>query len=62
MNIKAIRLVSLLIVVTIGTLFAALTGAQPANFPGFTVTTCNSNAVAPGSIFLSGNDPGNKHS
>ena len=30
----------------------------PANFPGFTVTTCNSNAVAPGSIFISVTDPG----
>ena len=62
MNIKAIRLVSLLVVVTISTLFATVTWAQPANFPGFTVTTCNCNAVAPGSIFLSGNDPDNKHS
>jgi len=58
MNIKAIRLVSLLVVVTISTLFAMATGAQPANFPGFTVTTYNRNAVAPGSISLSVNDPG----
>jgi hypothetical protein len=62
MNIKSIRLVSLLIVVTISTRFAMVTGARPANFPGFTATTYNSNAVAPGSIFLSDNDPGNKPS
>jgi len=62
MNIKSIRLVSLLVVATIGTLFATVTWGQPANFPGFTVTTYNRNAVAPGSIFLSGNDPGNKRS
>jgi hypothetical protein len=30
----------------------------PPNFPGFTVTTYDSNAVAPGSIFLSVTDPG----
>jgi hypothetical protein len=62
MNIKSARLVSLLIVVTISTRFAMVIGARPANFPGFTVTTCISNAVAPGSIFLSGNEPGSKHS
>ena len=40
-------------------LFAMVVQAQlPANFPGFTVTTYNSNAVAPGSIFLSVTDPG----
>jgi len=30
----------------------------PANFPGFTVTTYNSNAVAPGAIYMSVTDPG----
>jgi hypothetical protein len=42
------------IAVMVGALFATGVEAQvPANFPGFTVTTYNSNAVAPGSIFLS---------
>ena len=62
MNIKSIRLVGLLVVVTISTLFALVTGARPVNFPGFTVTTCNTNAVAPGFIFLPVTDPGNKPS
>lgn len=30
----------------------------PASFPGFTVTTYNSNAVAPGAIYMSITDPG----
>ena len=62
MNIKSIRLVSLLVVVRISTRFAMAPGTQPANFPGFTMTTYNSNAVAPGSIFPSVNNPGNKTS
>ena len=46
------------IVEMVGALFATGVEAQPANFPGFTVTTYNSNAVAPGSIFLSVTDAG----
>jgi hypothetical protein len=40
-------------------LLAPVARAQaPANIPSFTLTTCNSNAVAPGSIFMSVTDPG----
>jgi len=47
------------IVVVASALFAPAAKAQmPANFPGLTVTTYNSNAVAPGSIFMSVTDPG----
>jgi hypothetical protein len=53
---KTIRLIST-IVVMVCALFATGVEALPANFPGFTVTTYNSNAVAPGSIFLSVTDP-----
>jgi len=46
-------------VVAASALFAPAAQAQlPANFPGLTVTTYNSNAVAPGSIFMSVTDPG----
>jgi len=58
MNMKTIGLVSSIVVMA-SALFAPAAKAQvPANFPGFTVTTYNSNAVAPGSIFLSVTDPG----
>ena len=55
---KTIGLISTIAVIA-GALFATSVEAQlPANFPGFTVTTYNSNAVAPGSIFMSVTDPG----
>jgi hypothetical protein len=55
---KTISLIST-IVVMVCALFATGVEAQvPANFPGFTVSTYDSNAVAPGSIFLSVTDPG----
>jgi hypothetical protein len=58
MNIKTIGLVGSILVMA-NALFAPAVRAQvPANFPGFTVTTYNSNAVAPGDIFLSVTDPG----
>ncbi len=58
MNIRITGLISSIAVLVIA-LFATTSKAQlPANFPGFTVTAYNSNAVAPGSIFLSVTDPG----
>lgn len=46
-------------IVMVNALFAISVEAQvPANFPGFTVTTYNTNAVAPGAIFMSVTDPG----
>jgi len=58
MNIKTFGLMGLTAVLA-NAPFAPATHAQlPANFPGFTVTTCSNNAVAPGDIFLSVTDPG----
>jgi len=59
MNKKCFSLVSAIVLLVIIGLFAPVAEAQvPANFHGFTVTAYNSNAVAPGSIFLSVTDPG----
>ena len=58
MKLKTTGLIRAIVAVLIG-LFTAVTEAQvPTNFPGFTVTAYNSNAVAPGSIFMSVTDPG----
>ncbi len=55
---KTIRLVGSIAVSVCAVIAMDVEAQVPANFPGFTVTTYNSNAVAPGSIFLSVTDPG----
>lgn len=55
MKMKKINLVTLIVVLSV--LFTTIAEADPpANFPGSTVATTSSKAVAPGYIFLSVTD------